>query len=133
MIKKFISVVGFSLFLFCNSGDAPSDCTPITDSDKNVELIYPKGGETFKVGQQIPVKWKVNDKNVEVVLEVSDGSSWKTLTKEAMQVTGPCMDTVWTIGTQFQTVDLSKGHLSLRVYGYQTGEADASGEFTITQ
>jgi hypothetical protein len=55
--KAFIGLSCAFLFFFqCKSGTETQPTPPPT-----LELLYPKGGETFKVGDTVTVKWTIHD------------------------------------------------------------------------
>jgi hypothetical protein len=58
------------------------DPTPPQQTGKPLELVSPKGGDIYKVGQDLVVEWKADLKyvgNIMVELSLDEGVSWHTL------------------------------------------------------
>jgi hypothetical protein len=98
---------------------------------KPLELLYPKGGESFKVDSSIVIRWKINDSTkvvgVVIYLSLDNGITFDTLIDKSGQVSPPQDSFPWT------TV---AGHVStqciIRVWDYLDHSVmDKSGAFTV--
>jgi len=123
-------------------GNEAVDCS--TMNHEGVELVYPKGTESFKVGSTVPVKWKVDPDKVNLVdITVSttspDGPFRRIFSKSiSVPYEGgvQCMDTVWTIGSEHETVQYSPPQtVYIRVEKYSAANeySDVSGMITINE
>jgi hypothetical protein len=79
-----------TLSMSCNNGANPPP--------KTLQMIYPVGGENFKVGDSVRVKWKVNDltkiASVQVDLSIDSGKSFPINIGNGSIPSG-IADTVW--------------------------------------
>lgn len=142
-MKKILIIV-VSIFIFCGDNNSIEECTTISDPNKAIELIYPRGGETFTVGNSVNVRWKVRSSIVEMVmLQVSTGGingPWRNILSRGMVVPDSeeivCMDTIWTIGNEHdkENINYSSGttvYLRVGWYNHESEESDISGLITI--
>ncbi|MCX7727500.1 MAG: hypothetical protein N2053_11715, partial [Chitinispirillaceae bacterium] len=108
MIKKVsllieILFLGY-FFIHCDNQSDIEECGAISDLSKAIELIYPRGGESFTIGNSVKVRWKVRRNIVEMVmLQVSTSGingPWRNILGRGMVVPDTaeivCMDTIWT-------------------------------------
>ena len=71
-----VSMIGFTAAAFfgCDSGNGPAGET------KPLEIVAPKGGESYKVGQTVEIRWKINDASkigsVGIVLSLDNGKTF---------------------------------------------------------
>lgn len=80
--------------LSCKSGNGPDD-------PKDLEITYPRGGETFTVGQKVTITWKASDKIVSVFFKLSThpDSGWTQAIKlQSIPAENGSWD--WTIGAE---------------------------------
>jgi hypothetical protein len=133
-MKKMI-LAGMVLFLgvSCKGPAEPGGCTPIADSEKEMELVTPISG-TFNFGSNVEVAWKVNPKEVDlVVVQVSStglAGPWRNVFKEGIPVGSrdvelACMDTVWVVGQEYATVDYTATSTVLLRVAWYNHESDA--------
>jgi hypothetical protein len=134
------------LLISCESPtDDEIDCSTISEG-KIVELITPTGGESLKIGDKVPVKWKVNTELLQsqVALKISiNGSSgpWLHVFDKGIKVPATeesgivCMDTVWTIGQENEALNYGNSQTVLvRVENYfDSGMYDVSGMITVSE
>jgi hypothetical protein len=117
MGEGMLRIIGFAviscMLVLCNENpEETEDCSTLSDPEMGLELIYPKSGN-FTMGNTVPVKWKVNPKKMQKVdIQVSasgiEGPYRNILSKSIAITDGDetiCMDTLWTIGNEFSTVD----------------------------
>lgn len=113
-VRLLIAACAAGCIALCdNPQENKVDCSTLKDPQSGVELVYPLGGETLNYGSTVNVKWKVDPNDVpSVVLGVSttgESGPYKSIIKGSMSVplgTGVmCMDTVWTIGNEYATVN----------------------------
>lgn len=76
--KMFVAALAVSgLLIGCNKANNPVLPPP---TPKPLELLYPKGGESLKVGVTIAVQWLINDttkiSSVEVKLSTNNGITY---------------------------------------------------------
>jgi hypothetical protein len=112
--------------LGCDSGTEPNPPA------KPLELVQPKGGETYKAGETRNVSWKINDaakiSSVGVKISLDGGKTYSMLINHSIP-----MDTTsvsWIIdGTQ------ESNQCVIKIYEYtaETSIYDKSGVFTVTQ
>jgi len=144
MVRGLI-VVALLFFIFCDGPTDDDDCSSIS-SGKAVELITPIGGESYSVGDKVPVKWKVDTDKIQtqVSLKVSvNGSSGPFLNIFNQGIYVPaedggivCMDTTWTIGQEWDAVNYSGSQtviLQVGKYNEEAALSDVSGMITINE
>jgi hypothetical protein len=118
----YLCLAGCAVFMNCDNGSGPGQ--PV----KPLEIVAPKGGESYKVGQTVTVKWKVNDliniSTVGVRLSIDNGKSYKELAEHSL-----------TPDTTFFTwiPDSASSQCVIKVYSYTDDLVfDKSGVFTVT-
>lgn len=107
----FVSLAVF-LSVACDNPSGNGECTPFDDDDTFIELISPTGGESYTMGDDVTVRWKVDPDVVpQVILQVSiggDAGPWRNLFDRGIGVPAggdvACMDTVWRIGGEDEEV-----------------------------
>ncbi len=143
MKKMFLclcGVVGFSLVLLsCENGTEPEDYMP--DNGKNIQVVYPKGGESFIVGDTVIISVKINaDKVASVSPSISkdDGKNYDDITSKSIDAKegggGQLLTCQWVIGQEVIPVsyDSTITTCKIKVHNYlDTAEKDQSGVFTI--
>jgi hypothetical protein len=135
-----ICIIGFSVSLMhCDSSTQPDDNMP--DNGKNIQVVYPKGGESFSVDQTVTIQFKINaDKVAGVIPAISKngGMSWDDITNQ--QVTagpgggGQLLTCPWIIGQEVNpvTYDTILTNCKIKVSNYNLStEFDVSGVFTV--
>jgi hypothetical protein len=130
------------LLLTCVNQDT-GDCSTLARPERGVELVYPRGGESFTLGQYIIVSWKADQRmSGAVELSVSqNGSSgpWRSIFADDIPVPGDsgvvCMDTLWIPGNEFNSVGYAaSGTVLLRISdAANSGLYDESGMITISR
>lgn len=124
------AVLASNILTACNSD---SGTTPPPASDALITLTSPQGGEKFKVGQVVPIKWTVkadpNDPMDEVdpMLSSDAGATWIFLRSGSIQIGSPSYGNfAWTIP---DTVEDASGKYAtagkswmLRVQSYNDSE-----------
>lgn len=133
------SALGLVVWTFVGQfliGCDDSPASPPTDPDAQIVLTSPKGGETFKVGTTVRIKWKLQGKGLDEVdgvnIEVSpdSGRSWVGLVNRSI---GPddssWGDFGWPVPASL--VHLGKAYalagnsqLMARVMQYSTGDSN---------
>lgn len=142
MIRYLIGCAALALLsVTCNTSDNEVDCSVM--NHKGVELIYPRGTETFTVGSTVPIKWKVDGEKVDqvrlTISTVSPDGPFSNLFEMGIMVDFnkgiQCMDTVWNIGNESgYTINYAPPQtVYLRVEKYKDRDEyyDVSGTITI--
>ncbi|MBN1307931.1 MAG: hypothetical protein JXA18_08445 [Chitinispirillaceae bacterium] len=141
MMRLMVFCLLICFYLFCK-GPNGGDCTP-ADADMGIELVFPRGGETFTVGSNVAVSWKVDGtKMSQVALMVSTtglSGPWRNIFGHGIDVPQSgnlCMDTVWTIGQEYEKNYIDYGPsgttVHLRVCGYINNDLkDESSMITV--
>jgi hypothetical protein len=99
---------------------------------KPLELLAPKGGGSYQVGQTVEVKWKINDTNkifsVGIKLSLDNGKSYLGNDLETSSIFRPTTSFSWTI-----TDDQVSSQCILKIYDYVENTIyDKSSTFTIS-
>ncbi|HLV33123.1 MAG TPA: hypothetical protein VKY57_16265 [Chitinispirillaceae bacterium] len=129
MMRKYLIICLF-LFLGCVNGpeEEKRECTPLSDPDEAVEIMSPKTGDKFTVGDTVRLSFKVNtdlatlgisaqvkfNKNVFLRIDLPDQSL-------------VCVDTVWVIGEEWDDIEYSKSDTVTLIIG-KYGEASIWGD-----
>jgi hypothetical protein len=113
-------------FISCDDGAGPSGTA------KPLELLAPKGGGSYQVGQTVEVKWKINDatkiSSVGIRLSLDNGKSYLGNDLELTSIFPPTTSFSWTI-----TADQVSTQCMLKIYDYIDNSIyDKSSIFTIT-
>jgi hypothetical protein len=86
----------FILGTHCNSGTNPKPHVV-----GPLELLYPKGGESFKVGDTIRIKWSIHDQSqvgsVGIKYSLSGGAPWNVNLLGPGSFTYPDTSYLWTV------------------------------------
>jgi len=126
--KMFIAALAVSwLLIGCDNGNGPAPTPP----SEPLELLYPAGGESFKVDSTIVIRWRINDSTkvigVVINLSMNNGMTFDTLINKGGQVSPPQTSFSWTTAS---------GHVStqcvIRIRDYTDYSVnDKSGTFTV--
>jgi len=120
-----VSMFGLiALMMNCNNSTNP---TP----PKTLQLLQPTGGENFKVGQSVTVRWKINDltqiSSVEIDMSIDSGKSYP-FTIANGTIPSSITDTVW-----IPTADQVSNKCILKIKSYTPPYVpDQSGIFTVS-
>ena len=129
------------VFFLCNGPDENKDCSTLADPQRGIELVYPRGLESFERGTDVMVRWKVDPRIIgQVTLRVSangvDGP-WRNICRAIDVPSGDaiiCMDTVWSIGNEYEPVSYTaSGTVNIQVgwYNHENDYSDMSGAIII--
>ena len=126
--KMFIAALAVSgLLIGCHKGDNPVQPPP---TPKPLELLYPKGGESLKVGVTVAVQWRINDStkisSVAAKLSTNNGITYdfQIFTRSLPPDT---LFLPWTI-----TVGQVSTQCKIKIYEYNDPSInDQSGTFTV--
>ena len=139
---RLLVLISMASLVLCKSTDPQKTCD-ITDPQKTIEIKYPKGGETFSYGKEVSVQWVADseqESQVTVQILAEGDSIWRNITDRGVAVEADggsrfiCMNTVWTIGSEWDPVAYgSTTTAKIRVgrYGVESLYRDVSGTFTI--
>ncbi|MBN1577018.1 MAG: hypothetical protein JW913_10725 [Chitinispirillaceae bacterium] len=136
-----VSALLFFMLLCDTNPTEQEECSRLSDPDKGIELIFPRGGEIFTVGNSVDIRWKVDAAMiVQVTVEVSingiDGP-WRNIHRAIDVPQGNdiiCMDTVWTIGEEYETIEYAASQtVLLKVSDYldKSSHKDVSSMITV--
>lgn len=94
-----------------------------------LQLLFPIGGENFKVGQLVRVKWRINDSTQISSVQVDLSTDGKTFPFNIGNGSIPTnlTDTTWT-----PTAGQISTQCLIRIKGYGTSIYDKSGTFTVS-
>ena len=111
----------FALSIGCNNSTNPPK--------KPCQMIYPAGGENFKVGDSVRVKWKVNDltkiASVQVDLSIDNGKSFPINIGNG-SISSSIADTMWVpAAASTKCIIKVKSYQDALIY-------DKSGVFTVS-
>jgi hypothetical protein len=124
-IASFLGI--FALSIGCNNSTNPPP-TPL----KTLQIIYPVGGENFKVGDSVRVKWKINDltkiSSVQVDLSIDSGKSFPINIGNG-SIPPSITDTIW-VPTAAEVS--TKCIIKAKSYTDPTIYYDKSGVFTVS-
>jgi Developmentally Regulated MAPK Interacting Protein. len=123
------SIILLGLLALCLSCDNGSN--PATPS-KPLEIIQPKGGESYTVGQTVDIKWRINDltkiSSVMVKLSTNNGKTFPVVLVGSLSIPPDSTSVSWTpLSDQVSTQCIVK------VYEYNNESTiyDKSGIFTV--
>jgi hypothetical protein len=134
-----VCLAAVTIFL-CEGPDGGRECTTLDDPQKGIQLIYPRGLETFEMGSIVTVKWKMDPSIIrQVGVWVSTAGvngPWKNICAPIDIMYGReirCMDTIWIIGEEYETVPYAaSGTVHLRIGQYNDDvHSDISGMITV--
>jgi hypothetical protein len=119
--------VALVLAIGCDKGTGPAP------QKKPLELLYPTGGNSFKVDSIVTIRWRINDtisiSSVVVELSIDNGKTYPPafLISTGGSVFRPDTSISWTI-TSSEVSD----SCIINIYKYGEGSTnDKSGRFTI--
>ncbi|MDB5048610.1 MAG: hypothetical protein JWO30_1681 [Fibrobacteres bacterium] len=117
----------------CNDSNPVSE---VTDPNAQIVIEYPRGGETFTVGDTLRIQWKtqglgltdVNAVNIEI--SPDSGKTWATILGRSVAVgdlawgnyAWKIQDSVTKLGVAYSLVDNSK--LRLKISQYSTADTN---------
>ncbi len=127
MRRILLIVLPCFVWFSCPDPSGSEGCTPIADSNKDVELVSPLNG-SFHVGQTVEIAWKMNPKEVsQVSLQLStsgESGPWRDvfnrgISTDNLESEFVCMDTIWQVGNEYAPIDFSSTQsVLLRVTKY---------------
>lgn len=144
-MKITIALATLCLFgIMCQDPSGEEGCTPLTDADKDVELVSPLIG-TYEVGDYVEVAWKMNPGKVsQVAVQLSttgESGPWRQVFSQGVSTDEfesevVCLDTVWVVGDEYENIDYSSTEtVLLRVTNYlsqgTTYQTDVSNTLTV--
>ena len=96
-------------------------------------LLDPLGGENFKVGETVPIKWTIHDKSqvgsVAIKYSLSVGSNWSVNDIGDKSFSYPDTSYPWTITDTYKS-----NQFALKIYEYNNHTpSDSSARFVIRQ
>jgi hypothetical protein len=126
----------------CDPANGPAG--PADTSE--ILLVYPKGGETLKVGSTLTVKWaeqgqgKTDVNAVDVMLSPDGGKSWFPLMAHSIKPGAPewekfpwvIPDTFEYVGNKYPLANNAKCRIKVDQYTDPKAISEASGDFAIT-
>lgn len=130
------------------AGCSDDSVSPQDEKPKNgiLEVVAPLGGESFKIGQSVTVRFKVNPKQVssvalQVQIDTTAAAAWHYIPSIALTPTktdsdGELISYTWTIGNEhvkpaYKDVNAM---CRIKVSDYNNGSnLDRSGYFTISK
>ena len=128
------------LFISCDSSTEPEDYMP--DNGKNIQVVYPIGGESFTVGQTVTIQCKVNANKVASILPAiskDGGMTFSDIVAKSIQTEagggGQLLTCQWVIGQEADpvTYDSTITNCKIKVSDYDNQvENDQSGLFTVS-
>jgi hypothetical protein len=131
-------IVGLGIIMGCHflaACDSPTSA-PETDPNAQIVLLSPVGGERYKVGETVHVKWKTQGKGDEeissanILVSPDSGKTWIGLLRGSIGVDDPLWgDYAWTVKREMVhlgvTWDLSGNtRVMLKVMQYSTADAN---------
>jgi len=133
MIRHLLGCAAVALLMVtCDKPADEVDCSVMNHD--GVELISPRGTESFAYGSTVPIKWKVDPDKVSLidvkVSTVSPDGPFRSICKSISvnyDLGVQCMDTIWTIGSEYEPV--TYGNKSQTVY-LQVSKYSAANEFS---
>ncbi|MBN1983151.1 MAG: hypothetical protein JW795_16575 [Chitinivibrionales bacterium] len=142
VVRRVISYVTLavftSLFFFgCKSPEEPNGQKP---DNGFLQLKAPLGGETFKVGDKVTVKFIVTPAEVlqtDISVSIDNGATFKEVTSASIPSKGAIEQSYeWTIGQEKETVDYKATNTTciLKIRDYRDAtHNDKSKAFTINK
>ena len=121
-----LSLLCCAVFMNCDNGNGPN---PVT---KPLEIVSPKGGESYTVGQSVEIKWKINDASkigsVGITLSLDNGKTFSAYDLELTSIYPPTTTFSWTIAS-----DQVSDQCVIEVREYNDHSInDKSGAFTVS-
>ncbi len=144
MRKVFLFSIGIiaSSFVFirCDNPTNPDENMPT--NGKNIQVVYPAGGESFTVGQTVTIQFKINANKISSAMpqiSLDSGKSYYDIPGQAVYAKsgggGQLLTCSWTIGQEVNPLDyvtVSPG-CRIKVYNYEIPtEFDTSPLFTVS-
>ena len=128
-MKKVLITICASLVLMCvnDPDNNKTTCTPLSDPAKAIEILNPKHGDAFTLGDNVDINFKVNMRmvaSVFVEVNANNGNGFKgifghSITKDLSGDSIACFDTVWNIGNEyFDIAYTGTDTVTLRIRNY---------------
>jgi len=118
----------------CDPGPDPDRCA-ISDPDKLIEITYPRGGESFRHGQDVKIQWKADTLELSSIgIQFSlNGGPWRFVYNKSLPIVpdgseAACMEFKWTIGEEQGEYSLPDS-ARIRIFDYQ----DQQGTYDTTE
>ena len=95
IVSAFLTAGALSC-LICDSIEGPNGET------KDLEITYPKGGETFSVGQKVTIQWSAAATVTTIYFKLSTdgGSTWtESVNKNSINASDKSYE--WTVGSEY--------------------------------
>lgn len=127
-MRKYLIICLF-LFLGCVNGpeEEKRECTPLSDPDEAVEIMSPKTGDKFTVGDTVRLSFKVNTDLAALVSAKVKFNKNVFLRIDLPDQSFVCVDTVWVIGEEWDNIDYSKSDtVTLVIREYNDGSLSDS-------
>jgi hypothetical protein len=132
MTKKRMNVLGWAALgcLIALSAGCKGN-NPVTPPKDPLELLYPKGGESLKVGDTVTIRWQINDStkvsSVKAKLSTNNGITYDVWITGSGSIFPPQMYVPWTI-----TVGQVSNQCKIMIGDYLDNSiTDMSGTFTV--
>ncbi|MBN1128690.1 MAG: hypothetical protein JXA71_06870 [Chitinispirillaceae bacterium] len=111
----------------CHKENNPVQPPPL----KPLELLYPKGGESFKADSTVLIRWQINDStkisSVMARLSTNNGMTYDVVITSSGPVFPPLTSVSW-----IAAAGQASTQCRIRIYDYQDGSInDQSGVFTV--
>lgn len=120
---------------FLTGCESSPEAAPV-DPDAQIVILSPEGGESYRVGQVVPIRWKTRGKGDQEVNAVSlelspdDGAGWIFLVNRAIGIDDEAWgDYAWTVpdkvarqGREYALA--GNGTLRIRIRQYNSGNPD---------
>ena len=142
MKRKAFLISAALLIAMCDPGPDPDRCA-ISDPDKLIEITYPRGGESFRHGQDVKIQWKADTLDLSSIgIQYSlNGGPWRFVSGNSIPIIpdgseAACMEYKWKIGGEWEEEgEYEPGEYSLpdsariRIFDYQ----DQQGTYDTTE
>jgi len=139
-MKKFLLSVVVGLLVACGSEDSTSapvdDCT--LSGDAQVEWVSPQGGESFKSGETVTVKWKADaDQFTGFLIKISadGGETWEIPITESLHTSATgvsCLEWDWEVSSDLLIDGSVNNQVQIRVQDYSDASLRATtGDLTV--
>jgi len=100
----------------------------VTQNSPTVQVVYPNGGEEFKIGDKINIEWTAQDQDQDTLRYTlahsnNSGETWVPIAFDTKETS-----------FEWNTFDLSKGKYRIKVIasdGVNVGEDTSDGDFTL--
>lgn len=135
----FLSLFSLLLVVCGDSGTKSTECGPMSDDSKLIEIFNPTNGTVLTAGESIDIKWKVKSTigKVDVKISFDDGLEFKDIFDNSISVPTSdqnviCMDATWKAGEPRGTQKITQtSTVLLMVQKYGDGSVNDIVEITI--